>query len=207
VAKTSTRILETAVGLFKQYGYESVRIDDICKKAGITKSTFYYHYKSKTDLLGAFFDISDIEAEKQLSALLLDDNPKEQLWRFMLLYLHTMAEAGADVMRMMYIVNLGKRLRTVIPSDIHLKKAILILVKKSRPDLDDEGAQMLYDAIIYILDGIGLSWALSGGEFDFLEVCKANFNIILNTGLTSSVSDCSTPAGDKQPPARKTASG
>jgi AcrR family transcriptional regulator len=182
------RILKSAVDLFKQYGYENVKIDDICEKAGITKSTFYYHYKSKTDLLGAFFDISHIEAEKQLSALLLDDNPKEQLWRFMLLYLHNMTEAGADVMRMMYIVNLGKRLRTVIPDDIYLKKTIMILVKKSRPDLDDKGVQMIYDALIYILDGISLSWALSGGDFDFLKACKTNFDMVLNTGIT-----CSAP--------------
>jgi hypothetical protein len=81
---------------------------------------------------------------------------------------------------MMYMVSLEKRLRTVIPGDIHLRNAIMILVKKSRPDLDDGGAQAIYNAIIYILDGIGLSWALGGGDFDFLQVCKANFDKVLD---------------------------
>ncbi|HBY57358.1 MAG TPA: hypothetical protein DEG96_05795 [Candidatus Atribacteria bacterium] len=44
-------ILDTAQELFLTQGYEKVSVDNIIKKIGIAKGTFYYYFKSKEDLL------------------------------------------------------------------------------------------------------------------------------------------------------------
>lgn len=43
--------LETAIDLFKEKGYEVTSINHILSKMNITKGSFYYHFKSKDDLL------------------------------------------------------------------------------------------------------------------------------------------------------------
>ncbi|MCE0485011.1 MAG: TetR/AcrR family transcriptional regulator [Methylacidiphilales bacterium] len=47
---TKTKLLETALELIWESSYGSVSVDDICTKAGVNKGSFYYAFKSKSDL-------------------------------------------------------------------------------------------------------------------------------------------------------------
>lgn len=48
------RILTAANKLFYSEGIRAVSLDNIAEKAGITKKTVYYHFKSKDDLVEAY---------------------------------------------------------------------------------------------------------------------------------------------------------
>ncbi|SNZ21283.1 TetR/AcrR family transcriptional regulator [Cohaesibacter gelatinilyticus] len=48
------RILDAANRLFYDEGIRAVSVDAIAAKAGITKKTLYYHFKSKDDLIEAY---------------------------------------------------------------------------------------------------------------------------------------------------------
>lgn len=48
------RILDAANALFYGEGIRAVSVDAISEKAGITKKTLYYHFKSKDDLIEAY---------------------------------------------------------------------------------------------------------------------------------------------------------
>jgi AcrR family transcriptional regulator len=50
---TRQRILAAAYALFYRHGFVRVGLDDIAAKAGVTKRTLYYHFRSKDDLLAA----------------------------------------------------------------------------------------------------------------------------------------------------------
>jgi len=43
-------IIETARNLFMRYGIKRVTVEEICKTAGVSKMTFYKHFKNKLDL-------------------------------------------------------------------------------------------------------------------------------------------------------------
>lgn len=57
-AKVSTRerILEAATGLFYAQGLRAVSADKIIELAGITKVTFYRHFRTKDDLIVAYLE-------------------------------------------------------------------------------------------------------------------------------------------------------
>lgn len=42
---------EALICLLNEKDYEYIMIKEICKKAGVNKSTFYFHYESIDDLL------------------------------------------------------------------------------------------------------------------------------------------------------------
>ena len=49
--KKLQQLVETAWDLFWRYGFTRVSIEEICKEAGVSKMTFYKHFKNKTDLV------------------------------------------------------------------------------------------------------------------------------------------------------------
>jgi len=55
-SETKRKLLETAVELIWQSSYGAVSVDDICTKAGVNKGSFYYAFKSKSDLAVAAYE-------------------------------------------------------------------------------------------------------------------------------------------------------
>ena len=56
---TKERILEAAAKLFYRDGVRAVSVESIAGKAGVTKRTLYYHFRSKDDLIAAYLDERD----------------------------------------------------------------------------------------------------------------------------------------------------
>lgn len=48
---TKEKIMDVALHMFSERGYEAVSIRDICGEVGIKESTLYYHFKNKKDIL------------------------------------------------------------------------------------------------------------------------------------------------------------
>ena len=48
---TKEKIMDVALHMFSERGYEAVSIRDICGEVGIKESTLYYHFKNKMDIL------------------------------------------------------------------------------------------------------------------------------------------------------------
>ncbi|TFG96507.1 MAG: TetR/AcrR family transcriptional regulator [Myxococcales bacterium] len=53
------RLVATAVELFYRHGFNAVGIDRVIADAGVTKTTFYKHFKSKTELMVAAVELRD----------------------------------------------------------------------------------------------------------------------------------------------------
>lgn len=53
---TRQRILKAADDLFYEEGILKVSVDAIAERAGVTKRTLYYHYRSKDDLIAAYLE-------------------------------------------------------------------------------------------------------------------------------------------------------
>lgn len=51
---TRDRIVTAASKLFYGHGIRGVSVDDVAARAGVTKRTLYYHFRSKDDLIAAY---------------------------------------------------------------------------------------------------------------------------------------------------------
>lgn len=63
-AQTRRKIYESADRLFTQYGVREVSVDSIVEAAGVSKGTFYIHFKSKDALIASF--VSDYVAQRDM---------------------------------------------------------------------------------------------------------------------------------------------
>lgn len=47
---SKTRLLDAALTVIRSKGYTATTVDDICRQAGVTKGSFFHHFKSKEEL-------------------------------------------------------------------------------------------------------------------------------------------------------------
>jgi TetR/AcrR family transcriptional repressor of nem operon len=48
--ESKTKFLEAAFRVIRSKGYTATRIEDVCEAAGLTKGSFFHHFRSKEDL-------------------------------------------------------------------------------------------------------------------------------------------------------------
>ena len=48
--ESKTKLLNAALNVIRAKGYSATTVDDICHAAGVTKGSFFHHFKSKDDL-------------------------------------------------------------------------------------------------------------------------------------------------------------
>ena len=53
---TRDAILESALELFAQRGYGDVRVEDVAKAAGVSRTTFYNHFSERDAILATLFE-------------------------------------------------------------------------------------------------------------------------------------------------------
>lgn len=79
------KLIESTIELMGSHGFESMGISLILEKAGVTKSNFYYHFKSKEELcLAALDQMENQFFEEFLIPVLKDESksPKQRLIAF-----------------------------------------------------------------------------------------------------------------------------
>ena len=78
--KTRNKILDVVLQLCREYGFWSVRVEDIVKYSHISRATFYNYFKSKEDVL---FAVLEKETKKVVfrieKALKEEPNPYKKL--------------------------------------------------------------------------------------------------------------------------------
>lgn len=74
------KILEAATELFHLHGYDRTSIDMLIKKAGVSKSNFYYYFEGKEELgLSILTTLADNQIRELSEIMESDLNPVEQI--------------------------------------------------------------------------------------------------------------------------------
>ncbi len=68
-------IVQTSKDLFWKHGIKRVTIEEICKEAGVSKMTFYKHFKNKTEVVKVIIAKITTEATEKYNAIMSQDIP------------------------------------------------------------------------------------------------------------------------------------
>ncbi|MFS8199671.1 TetR/AcrR family transcriptional regulator [Streptomyces sp. CWNU-52B] len=169
----SREILETALRLFTEQGYDETTIAQIAREAGVSQRTLFRYFGTKEDLLGGNQDrfgqvltdaISELPAEVDVwealragvaAVLSLHDSREQALERFRLLHNTASLRAGW----------LEKRLR--------FQEDLLPLVE-TRMDAatDNKGAKAhaVIATAFACLDAASMTWVANDGKSDIMDL-------------------------------------
>lgn len=70
---TRQRIYDAAMEIFRRDGFESARVDDVARAAGVSHGTFYFHFATKDEVL-----IQCLRASETRVVAALDEVPAEK---------------------------------------------------------------------------------------------------------------------------------
>jgi AcrR family transcriptional regulator len=68
--ETRTRILDAALTLFRERGFDKATMRDIATEAGVATGAAYYYYRTKEDLVMAFYLRTDEEAGPEFARII-----------------------------------------------------------------------------------------------------------------------------------------
>ena len=79
-SKHSVLIADTAVSLFKKHGYENVSVNEICKAAGLSRSSFYTAFSGKRDIIDYVLAKAKTDESTVLNHFMDAKNDFERMW-------------------------------------------------------------------------------------------------------------------------------
>ena len=79
--ETGRRILDSALELFRQEGFDSTTMRDIARKAGVATGAAYYYYPSKDAIVMDFYQRSCAEMQPKIEAALVQTSGLESRLR------------------------------------------------------------------------------------------------------------------------------
>ncbi|NMA66364.1 MAG: TetR/AcrR family transcriptional regulator [Clostridiaceae bacterium] len=171
MVNTKDRIFSTASKLFREKGYNNVTINDICDACGITKPTFYYHIKSKQDILVSFYDHIVDNLTPLLMKMIYIPSSWEQLMLLFDTLINNIEELGTDLNSQLLSVNLQKNYGTFALRK-NLEEIAINIVKKGQQDKEIRNlndAKQLYHAAAYMFTGYEYMWCVLEGDFDWKQ--------------------------------------
>jgi AcrR family transcriptional regulator len=95
---TRRQILETALALFRERGFEETTIRDIASRAGLSLGAAYYYFKSKEAIVGAYYDYVQQEHATRARSAFADE---EDLRKRLRAALHTKIDIMQDDRRLL----------------------------------------------------------------------------------------------------------
>ncbi|CAH0246175.1 hypothetical protein ASG97_20150 [Bacillus sp. Soil745] len=167
--KTREKILQISLKLFSEKGYEKVTVDEIVKKSGTSKGSFYQHFSAKSDIfLVRFIEVDDYYREV-FRSFPVDMDATEKLLIFIRKLMRFLeVEMGKDLMKVIYSSALDSKEHTYfLNSNRSLFKIIRSLIEEAKEQNDigtDQSVNEISQLIIQSLMGIIYHWGLNNSE-------------------------------------------
>lgn len=78
--KFQKSIMDSAIRLFREKGYEAVSVNDICKAANIARSTFYLNFAGKKDIINMILNDVRHDRDDFFGDFVAAPNDFERMW-------------------------------------------------------------------------------------------------------------------------------
>ena len=90
------QITEAALRLFRKNGYGNVSVNDICKAAGVARSTFYLTFSNKKEIVVKLIDDARLNRDDFFGDFVEADNDFERMWILCNRYLTVVLDFGPE---------------------------------------------------------------------------------------------------------------
>lgn len=188
-AITKSKIYNTSYQLFKEHGFDNVSVDSIVKAAGVSKGSFYVHFKSKVSLgatlIHDFVDKVDLDYKSYIASVSTGKTSSEILKLLVGKISNVIADTlGYEIMKTLYSANLTKAIitDTTTSYERQLYKMFFEILESGIKKGDFRGdinAETLSKHCILALRGITYEWCIRYPDFNFKEQALEHFEILL----------------------------
>jgi AcrR family transcriptional regulator len=184
--KTKQRLLDVAIELFEEKGFQTTTVDEIIEKANSSKGAFYTHFKSKHDIFLEKFKEIDEYYENEIVQIIenisLNKDKLAVFFHLQMKYIEN--DLGWDVVRTIYEVELNTERESffLIPD-----RPLYRILKKIFKDGQENGEfrtdltpdDMLKIAL-RVMRGILYDWSIHKANFSLEKEQEILFSMMIN---------------------------
>lgn len=180
--KFTKTIISSAVKLFKEKGYENVSVNDICKEAGIARSTFYLNFAGKKEIIDKILSDARLDREDFFGDFVAAENDFERMWILCDRYLAVAMNFGPGLTGALFRLELMGELDvmdTVHTVDEWMIK-LLSNSQKTGVVLSPEPAKKLAPLGVDLAYYTTYEWCKRKGEFNLRQVVRRRAESMYN---------------------------
>jgi len=184
-SETKKRIRQTAMRLFQERSFEEVTLNDICEASGINRHTFYYHFKSKDDLLDHYYDLPWELSSTEVADILMAENFVEQLWLIKKKFIDFVDLIGIPIIRQVLVQNIAKDARTFHPNRhmselMRLQEGIIQRGQAAGQFKNGSDPHALVILLQQTMHSTSFMWTIMNGSFDYSRHMRYLFETLLD---------------------------
>jgi AcrR family transcriptional regulator len=172
---TAMIIRKKALQMFRENGYSNITIDDICKAVDVAKSTFFYHYKNKDQLLSSFFDNEYQVTPELFEMIATSDNSWDIFWACISQTIERSIEAGSEIISQIISNDLRDHTDFLITDMARFEKVYVDIIGKGQEGghfNNTNDSYLLYQSALSLVRGFLVKWCIDRGGFDLLDSIK-----------------------------------
>lgn len=183
--ETRRRLIEIAMELFRENGYEKTSVQQICDTADLTRNAFYYHFKTKDDILVAFFRETLLESDIPIDVL-LETTTFDKLLHLYHACMCVFQNEGVDVMRNFIRIKISGSLPAQTRKSFLEAYAPPLIQQCQKEGTISSGlsAERIASLIEKMMSGEISIWCETGGTYDLAETCRKDLVEILRPPAT-----------------------
>lgn len=168
------QITEHAVKLFRERGYENVSVNDICKAAGIARSTFYLTFSGKKNIIDKMLADVRLNRDEFFGDFILAGNDFERMWLLCCRYLSVAESNGPEVTGALLRLDLMGEIN--ILDSVHSVDGWFVQMLKSAQNvgvcLNKESAEFLAPLGVDIAYYTTYEWCRLNGSFNLRRTVR-----------------------------------
>jgi AcrR family transcriptional regulator len=179
---TKMQIVNTAIGFFKQHGFHEISVTQICNAVGITRSAFYYYFKTKDEIFDYYLLMPELYIMENVLPILEASSYRAEFFKLFKLFSSRVVEIGPEIVRFVIKRNIESKIHTMAPHDITMWQVYVDLIQKAQNagEINNKiDAESIVEIIIHMINGIACTWCNQNAAFDYAEKCQKTMELIL----------------------------
>lgn len=174
---TRRAILDAAVRLTRQEGFDKLTVRSVCAAAGVTTGAFYHHFASKEDLLSQGFSSLDAYLEDAMRSY-ADRPPVERLEALLRSYARYVEDLGWQTLALYY----ARRLSDSSAASVSPKRYTLRTMEECLQALSQSGdlspqydPSWTADFFFRHFRGVLIDWIIHRGAYPLWEKLEEDY--------------------------------
>ncbi|MEL7647109.1 MAG: TetR/AcrR family transcriptional regulator [Sedimentibacter sp.] len=186
---TKERIKDCAIELFQEKGYYNTTVEEIAERAKSSIGGFYYHFKSKDEIMIFSMQVLDNKYTEFFNKILTDPkfshlNAIEKIKAVMIYIVKQICSGGQEFARVSYsyfIRDEETRIMMVNHERKYFKIMEYLINKGKEEDLiqDNLAAKDVLDYITILIRGIVVDWCVNRNSYNIEVMCSSIIDLFL----------------------------
>ena len=180
--KTKETLLNTALDLIGERGYDQVTIHEICEKVGVSTGAFYHHFGGKEDIIVETYRRYDYHFAAYAADDLSEKEPLEQVIQSIHYQVRYAKNLGLETMRQFYKSQLQAGREFFISEDrlFHVLLRDMVKVAQESGALSRRfAAGGISRSLLRFSRGIIYDWCVHKGSYDLVEETQKELALYL----------------------------